>query len=149
VLGTAGGVTVVDDYGHHPTEIAAVIAAARSLHPRRVVVAFQPHRFTRTRLLLAEFGMVLARADEIVLTDIYAAGEDRIPGVTIEAVAEAVMSNTRAPVHIVQPLEAVAPRMAEIAGAGDVVVTLGAGSIGTVGERILQALRDRAAAASG
>jgi UDP-N-acetylmuramate--alanine ligase len=149
VLGTEAGVTVVDDYGHHPTEIAAVIAAARSLSPMRVVVAFQPHRYTRTQLLLAEFGMVLARADEIVLADIYPAGEDKIPGVTIEAVAEAVLSNTRAPVHVVPALEDVAPRVAGIAREGDLVVTLGAGSIGTVGERILQTLRDRAVAGSG
>jgi UDP-N-acetylmuramate--alanine ligase len=145
VLGTEQGVTVVDDYGHHPTEIGAVIAAARSLGAGRVVVAFQPHRYTRTRALLAEFGMVLARADEIVLADIYPAGEERIPGVTIEAVAEAVLSNTRNPVHVVPALDAVATRVADIARDGDLVMTLGAGSIGTVGERILQALRERAA----
>jgi UDP-N-acetylmuramate--alanine ligase len=144
VLGVAGGVTVVDDYGHHPTEVAAVLAAARTLEPKRVIVAFQPHRFTRTQHLCAEFGMVLARADEVVLTDIYAAGEDPIPGVTIESVAESVMSHTRAPVHIVTALADVAPRVASLVREGDLVVTLGAGSIGTVGERILQALRDRA-----
>jgi UDP-N-acetylmuramate--alanine ligase len=143
VIGVADGVTVVDDYGHHPTEIAAVIAAARTLTPARVVVAFQPHRFTRTQHLCAEFGMVLARADEVVLTDIYAAGEDPIPGVTIESLAECVMSNTRVPVHLVKPLADVAPRVASLAREGDLVLTLGAGSIGTVGERVLQALRER------
>jgi UDP-N-acetylmuramate--alanine ligase len=143
VLGTVGGVTVVDDYGHHPTEIAAVIAAARTLEPARVVVAFQPHRFTRTRDLLAEFGQALSRADEIVLADIYAASEDPIPGVTVEAVAEAVMSQTRAPVHIVRPLDAVAPRVAGLARPGDLVLTLGAGSIGTVGEQVVRELHSR------
>jgi UDP-N-acetylmuramate--alanine ligase len=146
VLGTAAGVTVVDDYGHHPTEIGAVIAAARSLNPPRVVVAFQPHRYTRTQNLLAEFGQVLARADEVVLADIYPAGEEPIPGVTIEAVAEAVMSHTRQPVHMAGTVDAVVARVAEVAREGDLVVTLGAGSIGTAGERILQALRERAAA---
>ena len=146
VLGTVAGVTVVDDYGHHPTEIAAVIAAARSLTPPRVVVAFQPHRYTRTQHLLAEFGQVLARADEVVLADIYPAGEDPIPGVTIEAVAEAVLAHTRQPVHVAGTVDAVVARVAEVARDGDLVVTLGAGSIGTAGERILQALRGRAAA---
>ena len=77
---------VVDDYGHHPTEIAAVIAAARAGLDRRVVVVFQPHRYTRTRDLLDAFGAALGGADEVVLTDIYAAGETPIPGVTAEAV---------------------------------------------------------------
>jgi len=146
VLGVVDGITVVDDYGHHPTEVAAVLAAARTLQPKRVVVAFQPHRFTRTQHLCAEFGIALARADEIVLTDIYPAGEDPIPGVTVESLAESVMSHTRAPVHIVKVLAEVAPRVAALAQAGDLVVTLGAGSIGTVGERVVQTLRDRARA---
>ena len=76
------GVMVVDDYGHHPTEIAAVIAAARAGIDRRVVVVFQPHRYSRTSQLLHEFGDALGAADEVVLTDIYAAGEAPIPGVT-------------------------------------------------------------------
>jgi UDP-N-acetylmuramate--alanine ligase len=147
ILGSVGGVTVVDDYGHHPTEIAAVIAAARTLHPGRVVVAFQPHRYSRTKALLAEFGQVLAGADEVVLTDIYAAGEDPLPGVTGEVVAESVMSCTRAPVHLeVGGLEALASRVTASSRPGDLVLTLGAGSIGTVGERILARLRDREAA---
>jgi UDP-N-acetylmuramate--alanine ligase len=149
VIGTADGVTVVDDYGHHPTEIAAVLAAARTLEPARVVVAFQPHRYTRTRDLLAEFGQVLARADEVLVTGIYPAGEDPLPGVTVEAVAESVMSHTRAPVHLVPRLEDVAARVAAVARAGDLVLTLGAGSITTVGEQILDHVRARAAAPAG
>ena len=144
VIGTASGVTVVDDYGHHPTEIAAVLAAARTLEPRRVVVAFQPHRYTRTRDLIAEFGLALSPADEVVITDIYAAGEDPIPGVTIEAVAESVMGHTRAPVHVVPALAEVAGQVAAIARPGDLVLTLGAGSITTVGERILEQVAARA-----
>jgi UDP-N-acetylmuramate--alanine ligase len=85
--GEVRGVMVVDDYGHHPTEIAAVIDAARAGLDRRVVVVFQPHRYTRTRDLLPEFGTALGKADEIILTDIYAAGEAPIPGATAEAVA--------------------------------------------------------------
>ncbi len=88
--GEAGGVLVVDDYGHHPTEIAAVLAAARATLDRRLIVAFQPHRYSRTAQLLDAFGPALRDADEIVLTDIYAAGEEPIPGITVEALAESI-----------------------------------------------------------
>src|SRR5207245_9131853 len=93
--GEARGVMVVDDYGHHPTEIAAVIAAARAGLDRRVVVVFQPHRYTRTRDLLDAFGAALGAADEIVLTDIYPAGETPIAGVTVEALDAAVRRSGR------------------------------------------------------
>ena len=86
--GEADGVLVIEDYGHHPTEIAAVIAAARAALGRRLVVVFQPHRYSRTRRLFDRFAPALSGADEIVLTDIYSAGEDPIPGVTIEALAD-------------------------------------------------------------
>jgi len=138
--GEERGVMVVDDYGHHPTEIAAVIAAARA-GDRRVVVVFQPHRYSRTSQLLAEFGTALAAADEVVLTDIYAAGEDPIPGVTIDGVADAVRAAGRCPVHVVTSLQALPSAVASLARSGDLVITLGAGSIGTVGDRILEALR--------
>ena len=97
---------VVDDYGHHPTEIAAVIAAARAGIDRRVVVVFQPHRYSRTSQLMHEFGDALGAADEVVLTDIYSAGEAPIPGVTIEALADAVRASAACPVHVVKSLDA-------------------------------------------
>jgi UDP-N-acetylmuramate--alanine ligase len=90
VHGVERGVTVVDDYGHHPTEIAAVLRAARDGRPARVIAVFQPHRYSRTRDLLDDFGPALALADVVVLTDIYPAGEAPIPGVTIDRLAEAV-----------------------------------------------------------
>jgi UDP-N-acetylmuramate--alanine ligase len=139
--GEERGVMVVDDYGHHPTEIAAVIAAARAGVDRRVVVVFQPHRYSRTSQLLAEFGTALAAADEVVLTEIYAAGEDPIPGVTIDGVAEAVRAAGSCPVHVVASLQALPSAVASLVRSGDLVITLGAGSIGTVGDRILEALR--------
>jgi UDP-N-acetylmuramate--alanine ligase len=139
--GEERGVMVVDDYGHHPTEIAAVIAAARAGIDRRVIVVFQPHRYSRTSQLLPEFGTSLAAADEVVLTDIYAAGEDPIPGVTVEGVAEAIRAAGRCPVHVVKGLQALPAAVASLVRRGDLVITLGAGSIGTVGDRILDELR--------
>ncbi len=141
--GEVDGVLVIDDYGHHPTEIVAVLDAARSFG-RRVVVAFQPHRYTRTARLLGEFGPALARADEVVLTDIYAAGEDPIAGVTAEALVDAVRGAVRGPVHLVKPIGEVAAAVAGLARPGDLVITLGAGSIGGVGGQILDALAARA-----
>ena len=140
VRGESNGVLVVDDYGHHPTEIAAVLAAARSLG-RRIVVAFQPHRFTRTAALMDAFGPALAGADHIVLTDIYSAGEEAIPGVTLETLAAAMRASVRAPVDVVPRLDDVVPAIVRVARPGDVVITLGAGSIGTVPDRLVEALK--------
>jgi UDP-N-acetylmuramate--alanine ligase len=137
--GEARGVMVVDDYGHHPTEIAAVIAAARAGLDRRVVVVFQPHRYTRTRDLLDQFGTALGGADEIVLTDVYAAGEAPIPGASAEAI-EAVVRNSGRPVTLVKALDDIPAAVARIARPNDLVITLGAGSIGTVPDRILEEL---------
>ncbi len=144
VRGEPGGVLVVDDYGHHPTEIAAVLAAARTLH-RRLVVAFQPHRFSRTAQLLDQFGPALAGADHIVLTDIYSAGEEPIPGATLEALAAAIRRHARGPVDVAPSLDDVVAAVVRCARPGDVVITLGAGSIGSVPERLLAALQRRPA----
>jgi UDP-N-acetylmuramate--alanine ligase len=143
--GEAAGVLVVDDYGHHPTEIAAVLAAARATLERRVVVAFQPHRYTRTQHLMEEFGPALRQADEIVLTDIYAAGEEPIAGITLDALAEAVRRGSGRPVHLAPRLEDVVPEVLRRARPGDVVITLGAGSIGTIPSRLMEALGQREA----
>ena len=141
--GEVDGITVVDDYGHHPTEIAAVLEAARAGKPARIVVAFQPHRYTRTRDLMTEFGAALAPADEVVLTDIYAAGEDRVPGVTIEALAAAVNAARSRPAHVVPALGDVPAAVAALARRGDLVITLGAGSIGGLADALLAELRRR------
>jgi UDP-N-acetylmuramate--alanine ligase len=142
--GEVNGVMVVDDYGHHPTEIAAVIAAARAGIDRRVVVVFQPHRYTRTQQLMTEFGTALSAADEVVLTDIYGAGEAPIAGVTVEALTERIRAAAGCPVHLVKALDAVPSAVARLARPGDLIITLGAGSIGGVGDRILDAVRDGA-----
>ena len=104
VRGEPNGILVVDDYGHHPTEIAAVLAAARTLG-RRIVVAFQPHRYSRTASLMDAFGPALAAADHIVLTDIYSAGEDPIAGVTLDTLGAAVRRSVTVPVDLVPQLE--------------------------------------------
>jgi UDP-N-acetylmuramate--alanine ligase len=139
VRGEPRGILVIDDYGHHPTEIAAVLAAARTLG-RRIIVAFQPHRFSRTAALKSAFGPSLADADHVVLTDIYAAGEDPIPGVTVDSLAAAIRERTERPVDVVRNLEDVAPALARIARPGDLIITLGAGSIGSVPESLIQLL---------
>jgi UDP-N-acetylmuramate--alanine ligase len=139
--GEAAGVMVVDDYGHHPTEISAVIAAARAGVSRRLLVVFQPHRYTRTRDLLGEFGRALAGADEVVLTDIYPAGESPLPGITADALAGAVRQAAACPVHLIHALDDVPAAVAALARPGDLVITLGAGSIAGVGDRILETIR--------
>jgi UDP-N-acetylmuramate--alanine ligase len=139
IRGEPNGILVVDDYGHHPTEIAAVLAAARPLG-RRIVVAFQPHRFTRTASLMQAFGPALAGADRIVLADIYAAGEEPLPGVTVQALADAIRSGAAAPVDVAPTLDDVLAAVVRIARRGDVVITLGAGSIGTLPGRLIAAL---------
>jgi UDP-N-acetylmuramate--alanine ligase len=141
--GVINGITVVDDYGHHPTEIAAVLSAARAARPQRIVVAFQPHRYTRTRDLMNEFGAALAAADEVVLTGIYAASEEPIPGVTIEALAAAINKARSAPVHLVPTLDEMAARVADLARPGDLVITLGAGSIGALAGNLVAELERR------
>jgi UDP-N-acetylmuramate--alanine ligase len=142
VKGEPGGVLVVDDYGHHPTEIAAVIAAAQALD-RRIVVAFQPHRYTRTAALLDAFGPALAGADRIVLTDVYAAGEDPIAGATLDALAASVRRAVSCPVDVVPALEDLPRAIAAVVRSGDVVITLGAGSIGTIPDRLIALLGGR------
>ncbi|HYE85191.1 MAG TPA: UDP-N-acetylmuramate--L-alanine ligase [Vicinamibacterales bacterium] len=141
--GVVGGITVIDDYGHHPTEIAAVLAAARAANPPRVVVAFQPHRYTRTRDLMREFGAALGSADEVILTGIYAASEEPIPGVTIEALAAVVNQSRSTPVHVVPALDDVAGKVADLARPGDLVITLGAGSIASVAGQLVAELERR------
>jgi UDP-N-acetylmuramate--alanine ligase len=140
VRGTVEGITVVDDYAHHPAEIAAVLRAARDGRPERIVAVFQPHRYTRTRDLREDFGPALALADAAVLTDIYAAGEEPIAGVTLEALAASVRQDAKH-VHVVPALSDVPSFVARLAQHGDLILTLGAGSIGTVGDQILAALR--------
>jgi UDP-N-acetylmuramate--alanine ligase len=142
VKGEPHRILVVDDYGHHPTEISAVLAAAKTLS-RRIVIAFQPHRYTRTAALMDAFGPSLASADHIILTDIYGAGEEPMPGITIDALAAAVRRSTNAPVDVVRKIEDVVAALANVARPGDVVLTLGAGSIGGVAAKLVEVLEKK------
>jgi UDP-N-acetylmuramate--alanine ligase len=136
VRGEAAGVLVVDDYGHHPTELAATIAAAR-LYGRRLVVAFQPHRYSRTRDLLSEFAPALSGADQLLVTDIYAAGEAPIRGVTVDALMATFPAGAAAR-HV--PRRALVGALAEAVRPGDLVLCLGAGDVTTAATELLAAL---------
>ncbi len=137
---TTSKIDVVDDYGHHPTEIAAVLDTARLSQPGRLVVLFQPHRYTRTARLLDQFGKVLARADAVVLTDVYAASEPPIAGADAAAVAAAVRRHAAIPVHVADSLDAAADRAVASVRPGDMVVVLGAGSVGRLVPRVIELL---------
>ena len=139
--GTAAGVSVIDDYGHHPTEIRVTLAAARQCGFKHVHVVFQPHRYTRTRDLLAEFGLAFADADMVLVTDIYAASEQPLPGITGARVAEEICSAGKKAARYVSSFEDAARDLAQAAHNGDMVLTLGAGNISQLGPQILEKLR--------
>ena len=135
--GGGGHFTLVDDYGHHPVEMAAVLSAARGAFPgRRLVLAFQPHRYTRTRDCFADFVRVLGQADAVWLTEVYPAGEDPIDGATGAALATALRAAGRGEVAFVDGVTQLPGWIAEHARDGDVVITMGAGSIGGVPQRL-------------
>ncbi|MFQ5669329.1 MAG: UDP-N-acetylmuramate--L-alanine ligase [Acidobacteriota bacterium] len=141
--GTSNDILVIDDYAHHPTEIRATLAAARAGWERRLVVVFQPHRYTRVRDLLGEFGRSFAQAETVLVTDIYPAGETPIPGVTGQAVARAIHETGHPRVHFVGDVDQVPPALVEAVLPGDLVITLGAGSVTRVGDRFLSLMGGR------
>ena len=149
VRGEVNGITVVDDYGHHPTEVLATLAGARRAFGRRLVVAFQPHRYTRTHDLKKEFTTSFNDADLLFVSSVYAAGEEPIPGATGEALAEAIRAHGHRDVTYVDKRAdlpaAIAPRLRE----GDIVLTLGAGDITQVGPDLLALLGKTGAAKGG
>ena len=137
--GERGGVTVVDDYGHHPAEIAATLATARQVFPgRRIVAAFQPHRFSRTQAHFGEFCKVFDVVDQLLLTEIYAASEKPIPGVSGQSLAQGIRQVSTTPVEYFQTLNDMAAALPAILQPGDVLLTLGAGSITRLGPAWLE-----------
>jgi UDP-N-acetylmuramate--alanine ligase len=128
--GEREGVLVVEDYGHHPTEIRATLSAARAALGRRLVVVFQPHRYSRTRDLFDALAGAFHDADQLILTEIYAAGEDKIPGVSAQALAAAIRERGHRAVEYVGESEQIVGRVRERVRAGDVLIFLGAGDVG-------------------
>ena len=141
IRGEAGGVMVVDDYGHHPTEIRATLAGAREAFGRRVVAVFQPHRFSRTQLLFQEFAGAFGDADMLLLTDIYAASEDPLEGVNSARLAAEIRSRGHKDVTHLPEKDAALQQLRERVQPGDIVVTLGAGDIWRVGQGLLEWLQ--------
>jgi UDP-N-acetylmuramate--alanine ligase len=139
--GEAAGVTVIDDYGHHPTEIRATLAAAKQCGYRKIHVIFQPHRYTRTHDLMDEFATAFADADSLILLDIYPASEQPIEGITGEALAARISEKGKIPARYIASFdEAVTTATAE-AHEGDMILTLGAGSVSQLGPMVLERLR--------
>jgi UDP-N-acetylmuramate--alanine ligase len=137
--GEAGGVLVIDDYGHHPTEIRVTLdTLRRRAGERRTVVLFQPHRFSRTQALWDEFCRVFHQADRLLLTDIYPASEEPIPGIDAERLAGAIAEKGHRDVAYAGGLPAATERLGREVKDGDVVLTLGAGSVWTAGEELVR-----------
>lgn len=140
--GHVKGIWVVDDYAHHPTEIAATLSAAKALESHRVVCVFQPHRFTRTNLLLKEFGKAFVNADVLFITDIYSAGEDPIAGIDGHSIPDMVKATTGQDVHYIADVNDVPQTVKQILQPDDLVITMGAGSISQYGPKLLAALEE-------
>jgi len=136
-----GTVTVVDDYGHHPTEVSATLEALRQAYPgRRIVLAFQPHRYTRTHDLIDDFGRVLSTVDVLFVTEVYAAGEPPIAGADGRAICRAVRSRGQAEPLFVERVEELAESLKDVIRGGDVIVAMGAGNISAVAHRLEERL---------
>ncbi len=139
--GKVDGIWVVDDYAHHPTEIATTLKAARQTQPKRLICAFQPHRYSRTQLLQKEYGSCFQGADVLVLTDVYAAGEDPIPGIDGELLVKEVAQQTGQQAVYIQDKKDIAAYLKSIAKPGDLIITMGAGDIVKCGEELVELLQ--------
>ena len=141
-LGSAADVHVVDDYAHHPAELRATLAAARSVHAGRIVSVFQPHRYTRTRDCMQEFATAFDDSDLVIISEIYPAGDSPIPGVSGQVLAEKIADQGHANVRFISGLEAIRDELPKHLDPGDLVLTLGAGDIAKLGGQILQRISD-------
>jgi len=145
VVDEVDGIALVDDYGHHPAEVEATLNAARRAYEGRILVAFQPHRYSRTENLFDEFTRAFNNADQLFLTDIYAAGEKPIPGITSQHLAEAIAQHGHHHVTYAPDRAAMSAELARIAKPGDVVIALGAGDINKILSVVASGLRARLA----
>ena len=140
--GTAKNITVVDDYGHHPTEILATLSAAKnSAGGRRTVVVFQPHRYTRTQELMDEFALAFNNADLLFVLDIYAASEQPIEGITAEVLAENIRRFGHKNVNYIGDIETATAKVVPHLVEGDLVITLGAGTVTRLSDEIVSAIK--------
>jgi UDP-N-acetylmuramate--alanine ligase len=140
IKGQAGGITVVDDYGHHPTEVHATLEAARRVEHSRLVVIFQPHRYSRTKYCFEDFARCFHEADVLIVTDIYAAGEEPIAGVTASKLVEKIQSYGHKNARYEGSLADVPRLLAPELKVGDLLLTMGAGNVWTAGEELLKIL---------
>jgi UDP-N-acetylmuramate--alanine ligase len=144
VKGEHRGILVVDDYGHHPTEIRATLAAAKeAFAQRRTVVIFQPHRFSRVKELFDEFCRAFHQADLLFVTEIYPAGEDPLPDTTGERLADGIKVHGHRDVRFVEDLESIPEHLKDQLQDGDLVLTLGAGSVTALSDRLVEMIRER------
>src|SRR5207302_359663 len=143
--GMMNGITVIDDYGHHPTEIRATLAAARQCDFRKIHVIFQPHRYSRTQMLMEDFASAFLDADSVHVLDIYAASESPIPGITGERLAQSIRDHQGKRALYSASFAEVAEAIAAEAKDGDMILTLGAGNISQLGPQLLQRLGTGAA----
>jgi len=142
LVGLEKGITVVDDYAHHPTEIAATLRAARQVHPGRIIAIFQPHRYTRTKLLGQRFGGCFADADVVVINDIYSAGEKPIAGVSAQLIVDAIHASKGVRPFQIAAGEQTVAYLAEMLQAGDLVLTMGAGDVWKTGVTLVNRLKE-------
>ena len=143
VCGEIGGVTVVEDYAHHPTEIAATLDAVRWIEPERLICVFQPHLYSRTKFFCDEFAEVLSHADRVIVTDIYPSREAPMPGVDSGLIVDAAQRQGARHVALINDMQAVPGMLAPELDAGDLVLVLGAGNINQIGRDLLTALKER------
>ena len=143
VKGDHGGILVVDDYGHHPTEIRASLATAKEAFGRRTVVVFQPHRYSRVKELFDEFCRAFHQADLLLVTEIYPAGEDPLPDVTGQRLADGIKEHGHRDVRFVEDMQTIPQILKDQAQEGDLIMTLGAGSVTSLSDELAEMIRER------
>jgi len=141
VKASVNDITIVDDYGHHPTEIRETLGAAKQVWPNRLIVVFQPHRFSRTQALFPEFTECFEKADELIIMDIYPAGEDPITGVSSEGLQEGIIARGHKNVLHIQAFDNIVEHLASIVRPKDTVLTLGAGNVWKIGDALAKRLK--------
>ncbi len=141
-LGTVNGIKIMDDYGHHPTEIKATLEALTSMNDyKKLIVIFQPHRYSRTKILHHEFGDAFRKADIVIVTDIYSAGEKKIPGITGELIYHSILKEKKRETYFIPDKKDIIKKLFEMGDPGDLILTLGAGDIKFLGPELLEELK--------